>query len=184
MQFVPTPVVLVTTAILLRAAIALLRQIRQHIRQLHAALPRDTGFRLRDVGTLSSWVAGVRPTARSPLAPLTLPLGCIPGFLRRCYRITFPRLDGRGIPGDVADQTVLLGLANQGLVEELRQFHPGKFFERPREGGFMRQRPLYVPSTQTAQVIVAVQSLQQLARGAESVHHFGDKSTSNGEAVL
>src|SRR3954466_13645421 len=61
MQFVPTPVLLVALAILLCAAIALLRQIRQHIRQFHAALPRDTGFRLRDVGTLSSWVAGVRP---------------------------------------------------------------------------------------------------------------------------
>src|SRR5947207_10199042 len=134
MQFVPTPVLLVALAILLCAAIALPRQIRQHIRQFHAALPRDTGFRLRDVGTLSSFIAGVRPTARSPLARLTLRLGCLPGFLRPCLRITFPRLDGRRVAGYVADQTVLLGLPNQGLVDELRQFHPGKLLERPREG--------------------------------------------------
>jgi hypothetical protein len=66
-EFVATPIMIVTMAVVLASQIALLRQIGQHLRQLHLPLPRQARVALWYIGPFATLVASVRTTRSAAL---------------------------------------------------------------------------------------------------------------------
>src|SRR5580693_2286635 len=96
----------------------------------------------------------------------------------------FARFDGGGVPRDVADQAVLLGLADEGLMHKLAQFHLRELRKRSRERRFARYLPGRFPAANPPQLRVPLQSVQQLPRETEPIHRLGDKSGGDGQPVF
>src|ERR1019366_8696051 len=160
MQFVATPVMIVSVAVLLAPQIALPRQIGQHLWQLHLPLPRQPRVVLGHIRPFAPLVALVWTTG-SPFLTWRA-RGCLLRlFLRRlgrCFRKAFAGFDGCGIACNVTDQPIFLGFTNQSLMHELRQLHAGELVESPGEGGFMRHLPGLIPTADAAQLRVAGKS--------------------------
>src|ERR1017187_5918121 len=110
MQFVPAPVMIVSMAVLLASQIALLRQIGQHLRQLHLPLPRQPRVALRHIGPFAPFVALLRTTGSPALTWRAR--GCLlrlfPRRLGRRFRKAFAGFYRRGIACNVTDQSILL----------------------------------------------------------------------------
>src|SRR5689334_7169562 len=156
MQLVTTPVVFVAMAVLLSSQIAFPWQVFQHLRQCHAPLPLQTRILVRYVGSLAAWktliwatAAALGPTggiqtsgefcflfgmaASNPALLFHLGATLLQSLcpLRPCFRKSLASLDGCRISGDVPNQTILLGLANQCFMHKTRQLHARKFIECP-----------------------------------------------------
>ena len=96
----------------------------------------------------------------------------------------FAGFNGGGIAGDVADEAVLLGFSNQSLVYELGKFHDSELGEGSREGGFVGNLPRVIPSAEAAELVVALEGVEELTGERESVDGFGDEGVGDGEAVF
>src|SRR5205807_3746015 len=85
---------------------------------------------------------------------------------------------------DMTDQAILLGFADQGLMDKLWQLHASELGEGARECGFVRNLPSFRPSADASQLRVSGQRLEQLSGESESVHGLGDERTGDSQPVL
>lgn len=186
MELVPSPVVSVPMTIFLASQVALSRQFGQHFREFHASLPLQARVWFRMIRALASGILPVRPPARTFLASTTfggLDHGLARGLSGR-FGVAFAGFNGGGIAGDVADEALLLGLADERFVDKLGEFHEGELGEGPGEGGFMRYVVGLLPAADAAQWRVAGQSVEELAGERKSVDGFGDEGVGDGQPVF
>ena len=130
-------------ATLLGAYIAAARQLLQHLRQCHRTLPLQARLFLR-------------PMLRWVFLFLLVLLFLL---LDRRWGKPLAHFDCGRVTRNMADQATMLGVADERLMHELRQFHAGEFGERAGEGGFMRQDFLTFPAAQSAQLWIVLQAL-------------------------
>ena len=156
-QLVADPGVAVSLAVLLRADIAVGRQVVEHLRQGHG------GLAFEPCAPLRSFFSLLRP---SPLALGKRRRLLLDGRL-------LAGLDGRRVAGEMAHQLVAVGLADQRFVHALGQLRAGEFGEGAREDRLARHLAPPLPAAEAPERHVGVQAVQQHARGRHVVDRLG-----------
>jgi hypothetical protein len=107
--------------------------------------------------------------------PFSLRFGLFAPLVRRRIGESLAGLDGCGVPGNVADQTVgPLGLQQQ-LVQLFADPLTGKLSKGARKRALARYLDRTLPAASTPQLFVPVEAIQRLSRGRQVVDRLGQK---------
>ena len=85
---------------------------------------------------------------------------------------TLAGFDGGTVAGDVANQAVGMGRADEGFMGGGRELGVGEFGEGAGEGGFVRELAGVIPAAQLAQAMVGFERFEELAGVSQAVDAF------------
>ena len=96
---------------------------------------------------------------------------------------TLTRLDGGRVARNVANDSILLGVADQCFVYFGRQAGGGELGEGTRKGGFGGHLRGAVPAAEAAQLAVALQALNEMACAGQIVNSLGEEGAGERAAI-